>query len=104
MKIVLLLVSLVLSNVALAWDGITPGTISRIDVAAGDSQGFRVYLDGSPTLCGNSATWGYLNENDSNYQTFVGTLLSAKVTQSNVTIYANLQSNSYCKIEYVVLN
>jgi len=89
-----------------AWDGVQLGTIATVDVAPGDNYGFRVSLDGGATLCGNANTWAYLNEADSNYKTFVGVLMAAKLAGKSVVIYANREMTSgqgYCHIGYVSL-
>ena len=89
-----------------AWDGSVSGKISGVDVTGGTNYGFRVYLSGSPAMCGNDHKWAYINENDSNYQVYVSALLAAKAMNSNVVIYSNRKDgdeNGYCKIGYIMV-
>lgn len=88
------------------WDGTTSGYIQSINVAGGENYGFRIKLTGYPKLCGGETghDWAYLNESQSNYQTFVSVLLSAYMAGKKVTIYTNHESSSgsgYCRIGYV---
>ncbi|MCU7843175.1 MAG: hypothetical protein KZQ93_04980 [Candidatus Thiodiazotropha sp. (ex Monitilora ramsayi)] len=106
-QIIYTILILLLSSTAVAWDGVVSGTVSKIHVAHGANYAFRVYLDGSPEMCGNGHNWAYINEADSNYQVFVSTLLSAKAMSSDITIYSNRQNgdpSGYCKIGYVIFN
>jgi hypothetical protein len=94
------------TNVFASWDGILAGKINAIDVAPGQNYGFRVSLINAPKLCGNNHTWAYLNESDSNYQTFVSVLLAAKMADKQVTLYTKIESTSghdYCHIGYISL-
>lgn len=104
-KILALLVLTLLSTSALAaWDGTTTGTIDRIEVTGGENYGFRVLLTGNPKLCGNDHHWAYLNESDSNYETYVSVLLSAKVSGTEVQLLTHKESNSgneFCHIGYI---
>ncbi len=87
-----------------AWDGVKTGKVGSVDVTGGTNYGFRVVLEGAPKLCGNGHGWAYINEPDSNYQTYVSVLLAAKMAGSTVTIYANQERNSgngYCHIGYI---
>ena len=89
-----------------AWDGSVAGKVSRIEVTSGNNYGFRVYLNGSPKLCGNDHYWAYINESDSNYQTLVSVLLAAKAGQFNVRIYSNRKEgldDGYCHIGYIAI-
>ncbi|ALQ07358.1 hypothetical protein WNY97_10520 [Pseudoalteromonas fuliginea] len=99
--------SIVVSSSALAsWDGALAGKINTIDVAPGQSYGFRVSFIGAPKLCGSSHAWAYLNESDSNYNTFVSVLLAAKMGDREVVIYSNKETSSgqdYCHIGYIAL-
>ena len=107
MKLSLILTIALLSSVHVnaAWDGTNSGKIHGIDVAApGDNYGFRISLDdGTTKMCGNNHTWAYLNETDSNYQTFVSVLLAAKMAEKSVIVYTNKDSssNEYCHIGYI---
>src|SRR5690348_643084 len=82
-----LLLSLLAFTPAFAWDGVSSGTIAKFDVTAGNNYGFRVYINGITSMCGNSNNWAYLNEGDSNYKTYVGLLMLAKSQGSQVTIF-----------------
>ena len=107
LRISLSAAAMFLSSTASAnWDGVTNGKINGIDVTTGQNYGFRVSLVGAPKLCGSNHGWAYLNQNDSNYQTYVAVLLAAKMADKAVTIFANRESTSgsnYCKIGYVAL-
>jgi len=93
--------------VSAAWDGITSGQIHSINVTSGENYGFRVTLSGAPKLCGNTHSWAYLNESQSNYQTFVSVILAAKMSNKQVILYTNKETTSgqeYCRIGYLGLN
>jgi hypothetical protein len=108
MKVVLLvtffILSFFMSHYCHAWDGAVSGEVAVIDVAPGNNYGFRVTLKEGKKLCGNTHTWAYLNDNDSNYQTFVAVMLAAKMSSSSVVIYSNQEKtsgNNYCHIGYI---
>jgi hypothetical protein len=80
------------------------GKISTIEVTEGQNYGFRVYLAGAPIVC-NSYNWGYVNENDTNYKTYVAALLTAKAQQSNVTLYTSKDATTgYCHLAYISIS
>ncbi len=54
-------------------------------------------------MCTGGPDWAYLNEDDSNYKTYVAALLTARAQGTPVTIYSNLE-NGYCKIGYITIN
>lgn len=92
---------------AKAWDGTTAGKINTIDVTGGTNYGFRVSLEGGPALCGNAHTWAFLNETDSNYQTYVSVLLAAKAAKMTVRLYTTRvgsNANGFCQIGYIQVN
>ena len=89
-----------------AWDGSATGTISRIEVTDGNNYGFRILLDGNPKLCGNEHNWAYINESDSNYNTFVSVLIAAKAGKQRVRVFTKRKdgaADGYCHIGYVYL-
>ncbi len=91
---------------AATWDGTESGQVHSVNVASGENYGFRVTLSGAPKLCGNAHSWAYLNESQSNYQTFVSVLLAAKMSDKRVTLYTTKETtsgNEYCRIGYVDL-
>ncbi len=105
--IAILLICASYSSTITAWDGMVTGKIQSVDVAPGQNYGFRITLVNTPQLCGNAHAWAYLNDTDSNYETFVSVLLAAKMSDKNVTIYTNKETvsgNNYCNIGYIVLN
>ena len=107
-KIIYILVLATLScPVFAAWDGTVTGKIKQIDVEAlnGNNAGFRVALEGKPSLCGNQHTWAYVNRSDDNYQTAVSVILAAKMAGTPVTLYTNKNAgwSDYCHIGYIVL-
>lgn len=85
-----------------AWDGAVVGTVAGIDVAPGNNNGFRLYLNGVSNMCTGGPNWGYLNEADSNYKAFVGALMMARAINATVTAYSNLE-NGYCHISYIAV-
>lgn len=76
------------------------GRIVQTDVAAGQNYGFRVYIGSVGAHCTGGPNWAFVNENDSNYKTFVTTLLLAKVSGSNVSIWST-NVGGYCQIYYI---
>lgn len=77
------------SPLTYSWDGEVTGLIKQIDVTGGEDYGFRVQLEGGPSLCANAHTWAYLNASDSNYNAYVSVLLAARMAQKTVTIYTD---------------
>lgn len=85
-----------------AWDGVRSGKVANIDVTGGNNYGFRVWLGGVTSMCGNDHGWAYINELDSNYQVYVSVLLAAKMAERTVVIYTTQTgSNGYCHIGYM---
>lgn len=78
MKKYYLVYLLLTSTPALSWDGSTQGEIGRIQVTAAENYGFRISLAGLPKLCGTNADWAYVKNDDSNYQSYLSSLLAAK--------------------------
>jgi hypothetical protein len=98
-------VSWIIPVVCHAWDGVTTGRISSIAVTGAGNLPFRVYLDGSPLLCGPSGmAEGYLDDTDSNYKVYVAALMMAKAMGSTVTLHADVGSYNRCRIGYVVVH
>jgi len=83
------------------WDGTFTGKIFQIHVTGAENYGFRVVLEGRPALCGNNNNWAYVNKSNSNYETYVSVLLSAKLAGSPVKIQSNQSTNGYCEIGYL---
>ena len=80
------------------------GYIEQIDVAAGNNLGFRVLLKGVDFECGNKDTrQAYLNDTDSNYETFTSVLLAAKMSKTKVRIYTVAGVSQNCRIHYVIM-
>lgn len=88
------------SGPASAWDGILTGTVVGIEVVApggtSHNMDFRVYVSGTGKCNGNG--WAYIDSNTTNYNAIVATILSAKVTKSQISVYANKDSAGYCQI------
>jgi hypothetical protein len=98
-----LLALLVLTHLqANAWDGAVTGTIGAIEVTAGNNQAIRVYLTGVGAHCSGGAGWGFLNETDSNYKTYVAVLLFAKSLNKQVVLYTT-NVGIYCNIGHMVM-
>lgn len=91
---------------ASAWDGNTVGKIRSVDVTGGNNYGYRVTLVNYPALCGNSNSWAYINESDSNYQVYVSLLTAAYMANKTVIIYTTAETtsgNGYCHIGYITV-
>jgi len=71
-----LLFGLNVSSAAI-WDGEILGKIKQIDVNSGENFGLSVYLKNTPKMCGSEHTSAYLNESESNYNTYLQVLLMA---------------------------
>ena len=96
--------AMLMLSTAYAWDGAVTGSIVTIDEVANGPGNYdtRIYLGGSPVMCsGSAATWAYLNVSDPNYSAVVASLMMAKVTRSQVTVYTNRDSGGYCHIGYL---
>ncbi len=106
-KLIFTIVLLFTTTSAYSWDGAHSGKIVSIEITGGTNFGFRVHLEGAPQMCGSQFTWAYLNEGDSNYNTYVSGLLAAKMSGVNVVIYTNKVthgSNDFCRIGHVSIN
>lgn len=105
-KIIAFISFLLMSTTPLfAWDGAVTGKVGVMQVTHGENYGFRVHLTSGQQLCGNAHNWAYVNNSDSNYNTYVGVLLTAKTAQHTVTIYSNQKgSNGYCHIGHVTVH
>ena len=104
-RFIFILISVLFCMPVYSWDGSAEGYVSRIDVTE-SAYNFRVYLEGQPALCGNENIWGYLDETDPNYQTYVSVLMMAKATKNKVKLYLNRQNGAAggkCHIGYVIL-
>ncbi|MBW3532996.1 MULTISPECIES: hypothetical protein [Shewanella] len=91
----------------IAWDGMVYGKVKAIHVTGHNNYDFRIELEDSPKLCGNEHQWAYVNQSDSNYQTYSSVLIAANLAGKNITIYTNqekVSGNNYCHIGYVVLS
>lgn len=84
------------------WDGTERGEVGTIQVTAGHNYGFRVSFKDSVKMCGEgSADWAFLNEDDSNYETYVSALLAARFSKTAVRIYTNVSTQGYCRIGHI---
>lgn len=86
-----------------AWDGTANGKIGLIEVETGSAYSFRVWLDNDQALCGNTNKWAYVSYENPNYQAYVSVLLSAKIAEKQVTIFANRRSQDFCEIGHIQL-
>jgi len=84
-----------------AWDGATTGRVVVIEVTQGANLGFRIWLDPNQQMCSAGAHFAFLYETDSNYKAYVATLLLAKASGSQVSIYTT-NEGGYCHIGHVV--
>lgn len=83
-----------------AWDGVTVGRVVAVEVTQGPNLGFRIWLDPNQVMCTAGAHFAFLYETDSNYKTYVATLLLAKVTGAQVTIFTT-NEGGYCHIGHI---
>lgn len=96
--------SLIMSRIAYAWDGVTTGVINRFETV-NETNNFelRVFLGGA-VMCNNTTpsmnTWGYLNSSDPNYKATVANLMLAFSTGKTVTIFTTNEGGG-CHIHYV---
>src|SRR3954470_15322096 len=93
---------LIVSTPVFAWDGFASGTVTTIQITNGNNFGFRINLNGVAAMCTGGPSWGYLNEADSNYKTYVAVLMMAKSQGSAVSVYSNLE-NGYCHIGHIAI-
>jgi hypothetical protein len=106
MRMIAVIFFTLFSNQVFAWDGSEFGKIYQVDVTSGTNYEFRVSLNGAKRLRGNDHAWAYVNETDSNYNTYVAVLLAAKAAQQTVTLYTNRKDNSstgYCHLGYITV-
>ena len=92
-----------------AWDGTVRGKVARLEMVPnpeGDNPNYsaRVVLEGRPELCGNENTWAYINTSDGNYKGIIATLLSVKLTESEVLLYTNRDERGFCRLGYLILD
>jgi hypothetical protein len=86
---------------AFAVDGTVTGAVSKLDMTEATNLAFRVYLSGSPAMCGNANTWAYVEVSDTNYQGYVSFVMSAWMANKTLTIYSNRDASGYCQIIYI---
>lgn len=99
----LLGVSFLLPTIAEAWDGVTSGRITQIDMTGPLNYDTRIHLGGQ-SMCGiGSPDWAYLNHDHGNYQAMVGLLLTAWSIGREVGVYTNKDSAGYCQIGFIVV-
>jgi hypothetical protein len=97
-----LLAGVLATSTALAWDGQVTGVIRGADVTDGPAYAFRIDLQGTPQLCGSTATWAYVDSTNPNYSAYVAAILAAKAAGEQVTVYTTRDSGTgYCKIGYI---
>lgn len=91
------------TKTASAWDGAVTGQIAGADVTDGPGYEFRIDLQGSPGLCGTGGShWAYVSRESPNYQAYVATLLAAKLSGAQVTVYTTRDPGTgYCRVGYV---
>jgi hypothetical protein len=82
-------------------DGSITGQIAAL-LTVGSASGapgnydFRVFLVGNPVIC-NGQSWAFLNVTDSNYNSIVANILSARASGAIITLNWVPVSN-YCQI------
>lgn len=93
------------SHCALAWDGVNVGVPGVIEITHGQNYGFRVYLTNQTAMCGSgSYSWVYLNSTDSNYQTYVAAILTAKAQGTQVSLFGVLEPGGFCKLGHMAMH
>ena len=85
---------------AYSWDGVATGTLGNIDVTQAGNYPFRVSFASGANMCG-SVKWSYLSDQDGNYKTYAGALLTAKALGKAVTFYTTRDANGFCQIGYI---
>jgi hypothetical protein len=102
-KIFAILILIVTQN-AIGWDGHRMGKLTSIDVTGAQNFGFRISLEGNPTLCSlgstQQASWAYINKSNDNYQAYIGLLTAAMFAGKSVDVYSNFV-NGACEIGYI---
>jgi hypothetical protein len=86
-----------ISPSAWSFDGDVTATIFSVEVTTVGNYSFRVWLTGSPAMCGNSNQWAYLEDDapSANYKTYVSTLLAAKQAREKVRIWSNRDASTH---------
>lgn len=96
-KIFAILILIVTQN-AIGWDGHRMGKLTSIDVTGAQNFGFRISLEGNPTLCSlgstQQASWAYINKS------YIGLLTAAMFAGKSVDVYSNFV-NGACEIGYI---
>jgi hypothetical protein len=87
MRMIAVIFFTLFSNQVFAWDGSEFGKIYQVDVTSGTNYEFRVSLNGAKRLRGNDHAWAYVNETDSNYNTYVAVFGSKSSSANGNSIY-----------------
>jgi len=78
----------------------TAGKILRVEIREGD---LRLLFEGTPALCGNGTNWAYASRFKPNYDSFLSTLLAAKMAEKGITLYSTVDASGLCEIQAVYL-
>lgn len=100
-----LLLGIVLTTPAFAWDGVISGTVDNYQVVIGQAGNFdfRVTLTGSPVLCTGGTNWAYALEGEANYKALVAAVMVAKAQGTSLTLYTTRDAYNSCHIGHVVV-
>lgn len=94
---------LLMPSPVLAWDGSARGKVAEIKITDATNYGFRVYLEGWPTLCGNALSWAYVDKADESYDSYVATILTAKHTGTEVHLFSDQAgTDNLCRIGFLI--
>ncbi len=99
MRIVIITLLILFSNLTFAYDGKATGKLDLLEVSSNYPYSFMVRLVGEPPLCGSSnKTWAYISHDNPNYNAYVSALMATKLSDKEVTVYANHTSQGYCEV------
>lgn len=76
--------AIVAAQPALAWDGITSGTVVGVEMNGGST---RIYFSGHPIACAGGNRYGFLVPSEPNYAAYVSAALLAMAQKTPVTAY-----------------
>lgn len=97
------------------WDGMVKCKITNLHVTGDNNYDLRVYTN-APDLLDDTTTphnaipWAYLNENDSNYKTYLAMLTLAFTMGYEVTLYVKetpwspTYNDYFAHIEYMIIH
>jgi len=82
-----------------AYDGQTNAPVTQIEVNA-QSDEIRIYQSGVRVMCNKGPEYAVITENDKNFKTAMGLLMSSKMLGEPVVI-STLNVGGVCRVAYV---